>query len=146
MHSMENLHMQIQPYLFFAGRCEEAIDFYRKTLDAQTEMVMRMKESPAPPPPGMPPGSENKIMHAALRIGAAQVLMSDGECQGQPKFEGFGLSLAAPDVATAQRYFNGLGEGGQVRMPLSKTFFAENFGMVVDRFGVLWMIIQGVPS
>lgn len=137
--------MQIQPYLFFAGRCDEAIAFYRKTLEAQPETVLRMKDSPAPQPPGMPPGSENKIMHAALRIAGAQVLMSDGMCEGQPKFDGFGLALTAPDVATAQRWFDGLAESGQVRAPLSKTFFAENFGMVADRFGVLWMIIQGTP-
>ncbi|HZQ61739.1 MAG TPA: VOC family protein [Casimicrobiaceae bacterium] len=138
--------MSIQPYLFYAGRCEEAIDFYRRTLGAQPEMVMRMKDSPAPQPGNMPPGSEDKIMHAALRIGEAQLLMSDGMCEGQPRFEGFGLSLTAGDAGTAQRYFNGLAEGGQVRMPLSKTFFADNFGMVADRFGVLWMIVQGQPK
>ena len=138
--------MNIQPYLFYAGRCEEAIELYRQILGAEVEMLMRNKESPAPQPPHMAPGSENKIMHASLRIAGGVLMMSDGMCEGQPRFEGFGVSLAAADAATAQRYFNGLSEGGQVRMPLQKTFFAQNFGMVVDRFGVLWMIIQGEPQ
>ena len=138
--------MNIQPYLFFAGRCEEAIEFYRKILGAEVQALMRNKDSPMPQPPNTPPGSENKIMHASLRIAGDTVMMSDGMCEGQPRFEGFGLSLAASDPATAQRYFHGLSEGGQVRMPLQKTFFADNFGMVADRFGVLWMIIQGQPK
>jgi len=135
--------MNIQLYLFFAGRCEEAIEFYRRTLDAHVDSMMRNKESPMPQPPNTPPGTENKIMHASLRISGDTVMMSDGMCEGQPRFEGFGLALGAPDAATAHRYFNGLAEGGQVRMPLQKTFFAENFGMVADRFGVLWMILHG---
>lgn len=138
--------MAIEPYLFYAGRCEEAVEFYRKTLNAEVQALMRMKDSPMPHPPGMPPGSDDKIMHASLRIAGSTVMMSDGDCQGQPQFDGFGLSLPASDPATAQRYFNALSEGGEVRMPLTKTFFAENFGMVKDRFGVLWMIIQGEPT
>lgn len=134
--------MQVQPYLFFDGRCEEAIDFYRKTLDAEVVMLMRFKESPEPPQPGMcPPGSDDKVMHASLRIGETTVMASDGRCQGQPRFEGFSLSLTVPDEARAEQLFAALGDGGQVQMPLAKTFFSPRFGMIADRFGVSWMII-----
>jgi PhnB protein len=134
--------MQVQPYLFFEGRCEEAINFYVKALGAKVEMMMRIKESPDPPPPGThPPGSENKIMHAAMHIGDTTVMASDGRCQGQPNFQGFSLSLYAPNEAEAKKMFTALGEGGEVRMPLGKTFFSPCFGMVADRFGVPWMII-----
>ena len=134
--------MQVQPYLFFDGRCEEALDFYKRTLGAKVEMMMRIKESPEPPQPGMcPPGSENKIMHAAIRIGDTTVMASDGRCQGKPSFQGFSLSLNAKDEAEARRMFAALGDGGQVRMPLGKTFFSPCFGMIADRFGVSWMII-----
>ena len=133
--------MQVQPYLFFDGRCEEAIEFYRGALGAEVIMLMRNKESPEPPPPDMvPPGSENKIMHASLRIGDTTVMASDGRCQGKPKFEGFSLSLTLRDEAQAERLFAALGKGGQVQMPLAKTFFSPRFGMVADRFGVSWMI------
>jgi PhnB protein len=133
--------MQVQPYLFFDGRCEEAVEFYRSALGAEVEMLMRFKDSPDPPPPGMvPPGAENKVMHAALRIGDAMVLASDGRCLGQPSFQGFALSLTAPTDAEANRLFASLAEGGQVQMPLAKTFFSPRFGMVADRFGVSWMV------
>ena len=132
----------IQPYLFFDGRCEEALEFYRKALNAKVEMMMRNKESPAPPPPGMlPAGSENKIMHASLRIGDSVVMASDGHCGGKPSFQGFSLSVTARDEAQAKRYFAALSEGGKVTMPLTKTFFAAAFGMATDRFGVGWMVI-----
>jgi PhnB protein len=134
--------MKIEPYLFFNGRCEEAIDFYRRVLDAEVVMLMRYKESPAPPPPGMvPPGSENKVMHATLRIGESNVMASDGNCQGTPHFDGFSLSIGVKDAAEAQRRFAALADGGEVVMPLGKTFFAASFGMLRDRFGVHWMII-----
>jgi PhnB protein len=137
--------MPIQPYLFFEGRCEEAIEFYRRALGAKVEMLMRYKDSPEPPPPGMlPPGSEHKVMHAALSVGDAAFMASDGHCQGKPGFQGFSLSLTAKDAAEAKRLFDALGEGGQVRMPLGKTFFSPCFGMLADRFGVGWMII--VPA
>jgi len=133
--------MQVQPYLFFDGRCEEAIEFYRSALGAEVEMLMRFKDSPDPPPPGMvPPGGENKVMHAALRVGDAMVLASDGRCSGQPSFLGFALSLTAANEAEADRLFAALAEGGQVQMPLAKTFFSPRFGMVADRFGVSWMV------
>jgi PhnB protein len=133
--------MQVEPYLFFEGRCEEALEFYRKALGAQVVMLMRYKDSPEPPPPGkLPPGSESKVMHANLRIGDATVMASDGLLQGQPRFQGFSLSLTVPDDAQADRFFAALADGGQVQMPLTKTFWSPRFGMVTDRFGVGWMI------
>lgn len=134
--------MQIQPYLFFDGRCEEAIEFYRKALGAEVGMLMRFKDSPEPPQPGMaPPGSENKVMHASLRIGDTTLMVSDGECHGKPHFDGFSLTVTAADEAEAERLFAALADGGQVRMPLAKTFFSPRFGMLADRFGVGWMVI-----
>ncbi len=134
--------MQVQPYLFFDGRCEEALEFYRSELGAKVEMLMRFKDSPEPHPPGMvPPGSESKVMHTCFRIGDTQVMASDGRCLGKPSFQGFSLSLTAPDAAEAERLFAALGKGGQVQMPLAKTFFSPRFGMVADRFGVSWMVI-----
>ena len=133
--------MQIQSYLFFDGRCEEALEFYRKALGAEVTMLMRYKDSPeAPPPDKLAPGSENKVMHSALRIGDAVLMASDGNCQGKPSFQGFSLSLTVPDEARANRYFAALADGGQVQMPLAKTFFSPRFGMVADRFGVSWMV------
>jgi PhnB protein len=134
--------MAVTPYLMFAGRCEEAIEFYKKALGAEVGMMMRFKESPEKPPPGtLPPGSDNKIMHACLRINGDEVMASDGCEQGQPKFEGFSLSLNAKDEAEADRMFAALADGGKVQMPLTKTFFAKRFGSVADRFGVGWMVI-----
>ena len=137
--------MLVQPYLSFDGRCEEAIEFYRKAIGAEVGMLMRWKDCPEPAQPSMiPPGSENKVMHAAVRIGDATVLASDGECGGKASFQGFALSLYAPDEAAAARHFTALSAGGQVRMPLTKTFFAKSFGMLADKFGVAWMVI--VPA
>lgn len=133
--------MQIQPYLFFDGRCEEAIAFYQKAVGAKVEMLMRFKECPEPHQPGMiPPGAENKVMHAAVRIGDSMVLASDGRCLDKPAFQGFALSLTVKDEAEADRVFKALSDGGQVQMPLGKTFFSPKFGMVADRFGVAWMV------
>ena len=134
--------MQIQPYLFFDGRCEEALEFYRRALGAEVMMLMRFKDSPEPPAPGMvPPGAENKVMHTCFRIGEAMIMASDGRCVGQPSFAGFSLSITVPDEANAERLFASLADGGQVQMPLDKTFFSPRFGMVADRFGVSWMIV-----
>lgn len=133
--------MNIEPYLFFNGRCEEAIDFYKTALGAEVSMLTRFKDSPEPHQPGMlPPGSENKIMHVNLRIGDTNVMASDGRCTGKTEFQGFGLSLPAANEADAGRKFTALADGGQVQMPLGKTFWSPLFGMVSDRFGVLWMI------
>ena len=133
--------MKVEPYLFFNGRCEEAMAFYKEALGAEVLMQMRMNESPEPPQPGtLPPGFEQKIMHATLRIGETIVMMSDGNSNMQPSFQGFSLSIAAPDAVQAERLHNALSKGGKVHMPLGKTFWSPCFGMVADRFGVGWMI------
>jgi PhnB protein len=133
--------MLIQPYLFFEGRSEEAAEFYRRAVGAEVTMLMRNKDAPEQPPPGtLPPGSEDKVMHMALKIGDTMVLASDGHCSGKPDFQGFSLSLTVANDAEAQRTFTALAEGGQVRMPLGKTFFSTSFGMLADRFGVPWMV------
>ena len=133
--------MQIQPYLFFNGRCEEAIEFYRKALGAEVEMMMRFKENPDPMPPSMlAPGFENKVMHASIRIGDAVIMASDGMAAGETSFKGFSLSIDAPDAAGVDRLFTALAEGGSVTMPAGKTFWSPWFGMVTDRFGVGWMV------
>jgi PhnB protein len=130
--------MQIQPYLFFDGRCEEAIEFYHKAIGAEVTMMMRFKDSPDQSM--VTPGTENKVMHASLKIGETDVMASDGRCTGQTTFQGFGLALSAANPAEAERLFTALGNGGQVQMPLTKTFFSPSFGMVADRFGVTWMV------
>jgi len=133
--------MQIQPYLFFEGRAEEAAAFYKEKLGAEVTMLMRNKDAPEKPPPGiLPPGSENKVMHMALRIGDSTVLASDGSCKGKPNFQGISLSLTVKDAAEAAKVFAALSDGGQVQMPLGKTFFSPSFGMVADKFGVGWMV------
>ena len=133
--------MQVQPYLFFEGRAEEAAEFYKRQLGAEVEMMMRNKDAPEKPPPGMlPPNSENKVMHMALKIGGTTVLGSDGNCNGKPNFQGFSLSLTVRDEAEATKVFAALADGGQVHMPLAKTFFSPSFGMLADRFGVGWMV------
>lgn len=138
--------MKVEPYLFFDGRCEEALNFYRQAIGAETLSLMRFKDSPEPAPPGMcPPNSEDKVMHAMVQIGESVVMASDGRAMGKPQFQGFSLSLAAADAAEAERLFTALGKGGQVQMPLGKTFFAEAFGMVADQFGVSWMVIVPTP-
>ena len=134
--------MLIQPYLFFEGRAEEAIEFYRRTLDAEIVMLMRFSDSPEPHEPGMvAPGAENKIMHSSVRIGDSLVMASDGRCSGKPNFQGMSLSLTCDTDEEAERRFNALAEGGQIHQPLIKTFFSSRFGMVADRFGVAWMIV-----
>jgi len=131
----------IQPYLFFNGTCEAAVEFYRKALGAEVEMMMRFKESPEPPQPGMvPPGFENKIMHASFRVGGTTLMASDGCSAEKANFEGFSLSLSVANEAEADRAFAALADGGQVKMPLAKTFWSPRFGMVEDRFGIGWMI------
>lgn len=134
--------MFIEPYLFFEGRCDEAIEFYRQSIGAQVTALMRYRDSPEPHQPGMlPPGSEDKVMHGVIQIGDTTIMVSDGRCSGKPSFQGFALTITAPDIAGAERMFAALADGGQVQMPLSRTFFSPCFGMVTDRFGVLWMII-----
>jgi PhnB protein len=136
--------MAIEPYLFFEGRAEEAIDFYKSALGAKVVAVMRYKENPEPQ--HNPPGSDEKVMHSLLRFGDAGVMISDGNCGGRPAFQGFALTLEASDEADAKRKFSALSQGGQVRMPLGETFFARSFGMVADKFGVSWMVIAGTKE
>ena len=133
--------MQIQPYLFFNGRTEEALEFYRSKLGAKVEFLMRYKDNPDPK--YNPPNSGEKVMHSCFRIGDTQVMASDGNCSGKPSFQGFSLTFNAADEADARRRFNALAEGGQVNLPLSETFFAKSFGMVADRFGLNWMVMAG---
>jgi PhnB protein len=138
----EESPMQVQPYLFFDGRCEEAIDFYKKTLGAKVEMLMRFKENPdGKDNPMCAPGSEEKIMHSCFKVGDTSVMASDGYAKGNPEFKGFSLSITAKTETEADKMFNALAEGGQVQMPQMKTFFSPRFGMVADKFGVGWMVI-----
>ena len=133
--------MRIEAYLFFNGRCEEAIEFYKKALSAEVQMLMRNRDAPEKPPPGMlPPGSDCKVMHANLRVGGSILMVSDGRCDGKPDFKGFALSLDAATEAEAERMFNALADGGAAQMPLAKTFCAPKSGMVADRFGVGWIV------
>jgi PhnB protein len=131
--------MQVQPYLFFDGRADEALDFYKKAVGATPKMLMRFKE--APDQSMISPASAEKIMHAAVEIGDTTVLMSDGHCTGKTNFQGFALAFSARNEAKADKVFGALGEGGQVTMPLAKTFFSPRFGMLTDKFGVGWMVI-----
>lgn len=129
----------VQPYLFFEGRCEEALEFYRTALGAETLMLMRFKDSPDPE--ACAGGSAEKIMHSSFRIGETTLFASDGRCGGKQNFEGVSLSLSVPTIEESEKTFAALSEGGQVQMPLTKTFYSPSFGMVADRFGVAWMII-----
>jgi PhnB protein len=135
----------IEPYLFFNGCCEEAVKFYQKAVGAEVQMIMRFKESPEPPPPGMMPADwGDKIMHASFKVGSSVVMASDG-CGEASAFKGFSLSLVVSSEAEADRYFNALSEGGKVTMPLTKTFWSPRFGMLEDRFGMAWMVSVYVP-
>lgn len=129
--------MMIQPYLFFEGRCEEAIELYKTVLGAEVTALLRFNEHPE----SCAPGNEDKIMHSSFRIGETEVMASDGMSSGNPNFQGVSLALSVSDEAKASQYFNALADGGQVQMPLTKTFFSPSFGMVADRFGVSWMIM-----
>jgi len=135
----------VTPYLNFGGRCEEALEFYRKALGAEIEMVMRFNESPDPTPPGMlQPGFEKKIMHVSFRIRGVVLMASDG-CGEHSKFDGFRLSLAVPSETEAKKAFDALAEGGSVQMPIGKTFWSPCFGMVTDKFGLGWMVTVPAP-
>jgi len=133
--------MRIEAYLSFDGRCEEALEFYRSALGAQVTSLMRWKEMPDPPPGAISPGIENKVMHASFRVGDTTVLASDGYAHGKPTFQGVSLALQVASVGEAERLFAALAAGGQVQMPLGKTFFSPAFGSLTDRFGVAWMVV-----
>jgi PhnB protein len=131
--------MIVQPYLSFEGRCEEALEFYKSSVGAKVEALMRFSDAP----PEMPTTPENKqkVMHSSFRVGDTQVLASDGRCTGKASFSGVTLTLAADTPAEAEKLFGALGKGGQVTMPMAETFFAHRFGMLADKFGVNWMVI-----
>jgi PhnB protein len=131
--------MRVQPYLNFDGRCDEALDFYQKAIGAKVDMVMRFKD--APDPSMVTPGNANKVMHSSVQVGDSTVLMSDGRCTGSANFNGIALTISAKTEAEADKLFSGLSEGGQVTMPLAKTFFSPKFGMLADKFGVGWMVL-----
>ena len=133
--------MLVQPYLNFNGHCEEALTYYRTALGAEVKMLMRFKEAPESAKPGMLEPDSDKVLHACFRIGETELMASDGRCQGQQSFQGIMLSLTVKNEAEADRTFSALADGGQVQMPLGKTFFSPRFGMVADRFGVSWMVI-----
>jgi len=132
--------MVVQPYLFFNGRCEEAVNFYAKALGAKVDMLTRFKDSPEPPEMPLPPGSEDKVMHASLRVGDTVVMASDGMMAPDASFKGFSLSISVPDKAAADKFFRALSADGKVNLPLAKTFWSPYFGMLTDKFGVDWMI------
>jgi PhnB protein len=131
--------MNLQPYLFFDGKCDEALDFYKKAVGAEPKMLMRFSQ--APDQSMVSPGSENKVMHAQVQIGDTAVLMSDGRCTGNTNFQGFALTLTAKTENEADKTFNALADGGKVTMPMGKTFFSPRFGMLTDKFGVGWMVL-----
>ena len=131
--------MFVQPYLFYEGRCEEAIEFYKRAVGAKVEMLMRYKESPDRSQ--MPPGADDKVLHACFRVGDSAILASDGHCSNKAELKGFALTITVKDEAEAGRTYAALSEGGTQVMPLTKTFFSPRFGMLNDRFGVMWMII-----
>jgi PhnB protein len=136
--------MKVQPYLYFDGRCEEALNFYEKGLGAKVNALMRFKDNPDPTMCG-PTGSSEKVMHASFQVGDTQLMASDGNCAGKSKFEGISLTLGVSSTKEAERLFAALADGGQVQMPMTETFFAHRFGMVADKFGVSWMVIAEKP-
>ncbi len=135
--------MKVQSYLCFEGRTEEALKFYEQAIGAKVDMLMRFKEAPEGT---CTPGTEDKIMHAAFHVGDTQIMASDGRMQSPAKFSGISLALSAKDEAEAKKLFDGLADGGQVHMPLTKTFFSPSFGMVGDRFGITWMVMAEPKS
>ena len=133
--------MQVRPYLYFNGRCEEAVDFYKQALGAEVMMLLRFKDSADAPPRGLlPAGTEDKIMHVWFRVGDTELMASDGDCEGGTSFQGFSLSISPANDTEADRFFSALADGGEVQMELDKTFWASCFGVVTDRFGVSWII------
>ena len=132
--------MKVQPYVFFDGKCEEALEFYKSAIGAKVNALMRFGE--APDQSQIKAESKTKVMHSAFQIGETEILASDGYCLGAPAFQGFALTITAANNAEAMRLFTGIAEGGKIQMPLAKTFFAASFGIAVDKFGVSWMVIS----
>jgi PhnB protein len=134
--------MNVQPYLSFEGRAQEAMDFYTSAIGAKVDAVLHFKDAPPEMQAQMSPESKNKVMHAAFHIGDTQVMATDGRCTGKAAFSGISLTINAGSDAEAEKLFNALAQGGQVGMPMSETFFAHRFGMVADKFGVGWMVLH----
>lgn len=135
--------MMVQPYLFFEGRCEEALAYYQSALGAKVNMLMRYRENPQPE--YNPPGSDEKVMHCSFSIGETALCASDGMCSGTPNFQGFSLSISVATAEEADRLFTAIADGGSVQMPIGETFYSPRFGMATDRFGVAWMVIMEQP-
>ena len=135
--------MNVQPYLSFEGRAQEAIDFYKSALGAQVEAVMHFKDAPPDMQANMP--NKDKVMHSAFKVGDTTIMATDGQCSGKSEFSGITLTIQAGSDAEAEKLFNALAQGGKVNMPMSETFFATRFGMVADKFGVSWMVINAKP-
>jgi PhnB protein len=135
--------MFVQTYIYGEGRSEEMLDFYKKAVGAQVTALMRFKD--APDQSNISPGSKDKVMHASFKVADTDIMISDGMNKGNPKFDGFALTVQARDEADSEKYFKALSEGGQVTMPLAETFFAKRFGMLSDKFGVNWMVIASKP-
>ena len=133
--------MNVQPYVFFDGKCEEAVEFYKSAVGAKVDALMRFKDGPPETQAQMAPGSKDKVMHCAFKIGDTQILASDGQCGGKPNFQGFSLTINAADDKEAEKLLGALGKGGKVTQPLTETFFASRFGMLADKFGVNWMVL-----
>ena len=133
--------MNVQPYLYFGGCSEEAIEFYKSAIGAEVEVMMQFKDAPADQKAMMTPGTENKVMHACIKVGDTPIFVSDGDCGGKPEFKGVTLTINAGSDAEAEKLFGALGKGGQVQMPMTETFFATRFGMLADKFGVSWMVL-----
>lgn len=130
--------MRCEPYLFFNGRCEEAVQFYRQAVEADVRSLIRFREAPDVPAPD---GFADKVLHADMRIGETTLLATDGDIGGAADFQGFSLSLTLARDAEAEKRFAALAAGGHVQVPMTATFFASRFGMVKDRFGLLWTIL-----
>ena len=139
--------MDVQTTLNFYGRTEEALLFYGKTIDAETLFLMRFRDCPDPSPSR--PGLEEKIFHATFRIGSTEIRASDCGCEKPPTrttFAGFSLLLGVEIPQEAEHFFSALSDDGQIQIPLQETFFAERYGIVVDRFGISWKIVVSTKS
>ena len=130
--------MQVNPYLFYNGNCEEALKYYQKVLDARIEAMLPYEGGPAEMP--IPADYKKKIMHAQVTIDGEVLMASDAPPGHFQQPQGFSVSLQVEDPADAERRFKALAEGGTVNMPFGKTFFSKGFGMCVDKFGIPWMV------
>ena len=141
----KELIMKVQAYVSFSGRCEEALEFYKKSIGAEVTGLLRWKDSPDAAMKS-PPGHEEKVMNASFRIGETDLMADDGMGEKNAEFKGMTLVIEVADDAEAKRVFTALGEGGKVTMPLMKTFWTSSFGMLTDQFGVPWMVNVAAPK